>query len=224
MRKNFTQGWVDRVLPHPGRPSLTFWDLNLPGFGLRVSKFRKTWIATYTVAGSKKQVMESLGTTKLVPKLNDARELARASILRAHAGTNPVDERRQQAAEVKAEMAAQAMTFRALAAAYIERHVEPMTKPNTVREVKRHLEKAAAYFGDRPVRDLVEADVAALIERRTRKALRSKTQGRSEADNTLVVVRRCLRWAQTHRQPGDPAAVYRRRCVGRYRAPARQIS
>lgn len=95
--------------------------MNLPGFGIRVSKFRQTWIATYTVNGSKKQVLETLGTTKLIPKLGDAREAARASILRAHAGINPVAERRQEAAELKAEIVASSMTFRTLAEAYIER-------------------------------------------------------------------------------------------------------
>ena len=64
-----------------------------------------------------------------------------------------------------------------------------------MRETRRQLDKAAAYFGDRPVRDLGEADVAALIEVRTRKALRSRAQGRSEADNCLIM-RRCLRWAK----------------------------
>ncbi len=58
------------------------------------------------------------------------------------------------------------------------------------------MEKAAVYFGDKPVRDLDEADIAALIEVRTRKALRARTQGRSEADNCLVIIRRCLRWAK----------------------------
>ncbi len=195
-RINFTQATIDRLPPPTdGKPSLTFWDLNLPGFGIRVSKFRKTWIAAYTVNGGK-PVMESLGTTNLVPKLSDARELARGSILRAHAGINPVEERRQQMAEVKAEVVARSMTFRALAATYIERYAEPNTKPRTLCETRRQLDKAAAYFGDRPVRDLGEADVAALIEMRTRKALRSKTQGRSEADNCLLIVRRCLRWAK----------------------------
>ncbi len=88
------------------------------------------------------------------------------------------------------------MTFRALADAYLERYAEPKTKPRTLRETRRQLDKAAAYFGDRPVRDLKEADIAALIEVRTRKAMRSRTQGRSEADNCLLIIRRCLRWAK----------------------------
>lgn len=151
--------------------------------------------------------METLGTTTLVPKLADARELAKASIERAHAGINPVAARRQEAVKVKAETVARAMTFRMLAAAYIERYAEPKTKPSTVRETRRQLEKAAAYFGDRPERDLAEADVAALIETRTKKALRAQTQGLSEADNCLLIIRRCLRWAKRTTNPTPASAI-----------------
>ncbi len=196
MRIEFTQARIDRLAaPTDGRPSLTYWDLNLPGFGIRISKYRRTWVAAYKVKGGK-PVMELLATTSLVPKLDAARELARASILRAHAGVNPVADRRHKEAEVKAEMVANSMTFRTLAEAYIERYAEPNTKPGTMRETRRQLGKAAAFFGDRPLRDLTEADVAVLIERRTSKGLRSKKQGRAEANNTLVIVRRCLRWAR----------------------------
>ncbi len=74
MRITFTQVKIEQLQPPSnGKPSATFWDSNLAGFGIRVSKFRKTWIAAYTVAGGK-QVMESLATTDLVPKLDDARE------------------------------------------------------------------------------------------------------------------------------------------------------
>jgi hypothetical protein len=100
--------------------------------------------------------------------------------------------RRQEVVKVKVEAAARAMNFRALAEAYIERYAEPKTKPRTLVETRRQLKKAAAYFGAKPVRDLDEADIAALIEVRTKKALRSRTQGRCEADNCLLIVRRCL--------------------------------
>ncbi len=195
VRIDFNEVQIDRLLPPRDKPSATFWDTNQAGFGIRISKFRKTWIAAYTVAGGK-QVMESLGTTDLVPKLDAARELAKTSIERAHNGINPVAARRQEAVKVKVEAAAQAMNFRALADAYIERYAEPKTKPRTLVETRRQLKKAAAFFGAKPARDLDEADIAALIEKRTRKALRSRTQGRSEADNCLLIIRRCLKWAK----------------------------
>ena len=200
-RIDFNEVEIKRLLPPTnGKPSGTFWDTGQAGFGLRVSKFRKTWIAAYTVKGGK-QVMESLATIDRVPKLDDARELARASIERAHNGINPVAARRQAAVKVKVEAAAKAMNFRALADAYIERYAEPKTKPRTLVETRRQLAKAAVYFGDQPARDLTEADVAALIEVRTRKALRSRMQGRSEANNCLLIVRRCLRWAKRTTNP-----------------------
>jgi hypothetical protein len=206
-RVNMTQMWVDRVrLPHDyPYPSATWWDLNLPGLGLRASKFRKSWIAAYTVktAGGKgKPVQETLGTTKLIPKYADAKELARSAILKARAGVNQVEERRQELAKIEAEAeqakakaALDAVTFRTLAEAFIERHVIPNNKPGTQREVERVLQKAAAFFGSKPARDIDKADIAAFIEVRSPKALKSRKGGRAEANNKLIIVRRCLRWA-----------------------------
>src|SRR5206468_1281766 len=91
--------------PETGR--VTYWDAYLPGFGLRISeKGRKTWIAMYRVRGT--SVMETIGTTALIPEVAKARELARQSMLKAKTGVNPVVERRVKEKEeaAKAETAA----------------------------------------------------------------------------------------------------------------------
>jgi hypothetical protein len=139
---------------------------------------------------------EIIAAVSLIPRLTDARDAARASILRAHSGINPVAERRQQEAHLKAEMVANSMTFARLADADLERHAEVNNKEGTLRETRRHLARASEFFGDKPLRDLTEADVAALIETRTAKALRSSKSGRAEASNLLAVVGRCLKWGK----------------------------
>jgi hypothetical protein len=70
----------------------------------------------YRVAG--RPIMETIGTLAKLPKVDDARKLARDSMAKAAAGQNPVAERshREQRADVS--------TFRAVADRYIERYAK----------------------------------------------------------------------------------------------------
>jgi hypothetical protein len=96
-RVKFTQLAVERLLP-PEEGRIIYWDTLLPGFGVRVSAPRcsghvhKVWVADYRVCG--KLVMETIGPTTLIVNVEDARNLARASMLKARQGVNPVEERR----------------------------------------------------------------------------------------------------------------------------------
>jgi integrase len=93
----FTQLAVER-LPPPEAGRVVYFDILLPGFGLRVGAprrsghVRKTWVAFYRVAG--KLVMETIGPMTLIEKVEDARERARESMRKAAEGVNPVEERR----------------------------------------------------------------------------------------------------------------------------------
>ncbi len=109
--------------PKPGAGFVTYWDTNLPGFGVRVSpKGRKTWIAVYHIAGDK-DVMESIGTIDLIPKVIDGRNQARASMGKARAGIHPVEERKQQKQDAEAEEQANAYTYAKLIDDFIERYL-----------------------------------------------------------------------------------------------------
>jgi hypothetical protein len=146
-----SQSVVDRL--SPVEKSTTFWDLALPGFGVRVSpKGRRTWIAMYSVRG--RAVMETLGTTAVIPKLADARDRARASIDKARQGINPVAERRREEIQAQAEVAANAFTFAALAERYMNEYAELNTKASTAHQTRRLLDRAAKHFGDLPVREI----------------------------------------------------------------------
>src|SRR3977135_2751163 len=88
-----TQVAVDKLKP-PSTGRTIFWDNLLPGFGLRItSKGAKSWVAMYRVR--RRAVMETLGTVGLVPKVDEARQMARESLLKARAGINPVQERKR---------------------------------------------------------------------------------------------------------------------------------
>jgi integrase len=167
----------------------------LPGFGLRISPVnRRTWICTYRVGG--RQVMETIGTLAVIPKTADARERARQSLLKARDGIDPVAEKKAKKAQAEHDKAVQTFTFRRLADAYIEEYCRPNTKPSTLVEVSRHLDHAARFFGSKPLREITESDIVDLISLRNTKPHWAPNGGRSEADNRLVIVRRCLRWAK----------------------------
>jgi hypothetical protein len=93
----FTQLAVERLSP-PKSGRIIYFDLLLPGFGLRVGAprrsghIRKTWVAFYRV--HRKLVMETIGPMTLIEKVEDARQRARESMRKAAGGVNPVQERR----------------------------------------------------------------------------------------------------------------------------------
>src|SRR5258708_3368645 len=98
----FTQLAVERLCPlESGR--VIYWDLLLPGFGIRVAaprrdtgRVRKSWVCMYRVAG--KQGMETIRPMTPIPKIEEARKRARDSMEKAQQGINPVSERRARKA------------------------------------------------------------------------------------------------------------------------------
>jgi hypothetical protein len=131
-----------------------------------------------------------------VPSVAEARERARASILKARSGVHPVKERQQIEAARKAHSAANAFTFGKLAGRYVEEYTELNTKPSSVYETRRLLTRVAQFFGDYPLHDVKKADVIELIS--DRRPNRYGTSGLVSATNLLVVVRKALKWAVAH--------------------------
>jgi integrase len=155
-----TQPAVERLKP-PRSGRVEYWDSQLPGFGLRISATgRKSWVVMYRVGG--KLVRETLGSLAVTPKVSDARELARASLSKAQAGTNPIEERR---AAQQAEAQAAADTFRAVSELYVERYAKKNTKPATWKEVERQLRvDVFPKWGDRPIGEIRRRDVIELLD------------------------------------------------------------
>jgi integrase len=188
--KNLTQLAVERL--KPTSKSTVYWDTNLPGFGLRISpRGKKVWICMYSVSG--RSVMETIAPVAVLPSVAEARSKARESMLLARSGVHPVHERKRLAAAEKAAEAADKFTFKVMAERYIEQYAEPNTRERTCYETKRLLMKAAAWFGDRPVRAIRKADVIEMIGERRPNIF--GTSGLTEATHLLIMVRRCFRWA-----------------------------
>ena len=177
-----TQLAAERLAPPPtGR--VIHWDRHLPGFGVRVTATgAKSWVAMYRVNG--KPVMETLGTLARLPKVDEARALARASMERAATGENPVIERkaRQQKTAVN--------TFRAVAERYVERYAQKHTKPTTWKELRRQLDvDVFPHWGDRPMASITRHDVAELLDGIERRG--SPVQ----ANRTLARLKTLFAWA-----------------------------
>src|SRR3954454_3559397 len=103
-----TQLAVDKLAP-PATRRTVYWDRHLPGFGVRVTaNGAKSWVAMYRVNG--KAVMETIGTVARIPRVDDARQVARASMEKAAAGNNPVIEKRVEAVRAATNTTAAAVS------------------------------------------------------------------------------------------------------------------
>jgi integrase len=213
----FTQLAVDRLAPPPsGR--VTVWDAHLPGFGLRVAaprpgskEGRKTWVAMGRVDG--RAVMETIGTLAQLPKLADARDLARTALLKMKAGAKPLDERRaekaQRAVEATAATAAACEALEGRFDAVVGRFLAesrtppPRNKPwapNYAAEVRRIMNHdVLPRWGDRPIRSITKHDINELLDAKasTRERRQKGTNGGAavQANRTLTRLRRLFAWA-----------------------------
>jgi integrase len=209
----FTQLAIDKLKP-PATGRVMYWDRHCPGFGLRIAAprpdsrdGRKTWIAMYRVGG--KAVFETIGTLAQVPKVDKARDLARASILKAKGGDHPIEERRAEkarrqeqarAAEATAREAVESR-FAAVAQRFIaDRSEEAGWAPKYLKEVRRILDHdVLPRWCDKPIREITTDDVEKLInEKKTNRERRRKgTKGgaSTQANRTLTRLHTLFAWA-----------------------------
>jgi hypothetical protein len=189
-----TQAAVNR-LSVPVEKSVIYWDNQCPGFGLRISPHgRRTWLAMYRVNG--KAVMQTLGTMAQVPKVDEARARARASMTQARDGLNPVAKRR----EAEKEAAKKAMTFGEVAERFIREHIERNSAPKYAREVSRILaHDVLSRWRERPVREITKQDINDLLDAKSDRRERVRRGLRDgavvQANRTLTLLRTLFRWA-----------------------------
>jgi integrase len=201
-----TQPAVDKLKP-PASGRVEFWDSQLPGFGLRVSdRGRKTWIAMYRVNG--KLVRETIGTAAIIPNVGDARARARESLQKAQSGINPVEARRTSSAKAAQEASVRAaQTFAAGADRYLKEYVEKNTRPATLKETRRIIERdVKPRWATTAIRDIARQDVNELLDEiADRGAL-------VQANRTLARLKTLFSWALDEDLiDNDPTARVRRR-------------
>jgi hypothetical protein len=168
-----TQLAVDKGCKAPESGRIEYWDTQLPGFGLRVAAHRpgrkdgaarRSWQVMYRVGGRK--VRETLGSVATIPKVEDARALARESMATADRGVHPVQERRRVEEEKrrKAE-ASERDTLGAVIDRYLERYARPRMRRDYFAETKRSLTvDVKPTLGGRPIGDITRRDVRELLD------------------------------------------------------------
>lgn len=192
-----TQAAVERLKP-PATGRVEYWDSQLPGFGLRVAapraghEGRKTWQAMYRVNG--KLVRETLGTLASIARVDDARDLARASMQKAQRGTHPIEERErlaeQSRRQAEAEKARERDTLAAAIDRYLDRYAARRMRPDYFKETKRTLDRdVKPALGMRPIREVTRRDVRELLEQVVDRG------SPSHANHVLAYLRAMLNWA-----------------------------
>jgi integrase len=173
-----TQAAVEKMRP-PATGRIEYWDTTLPGFGLRVAPAgRKTWQCIYRVNG--KQIRETLGTLATVPKVDEARALARHSMQKAGQGINPAAER------LVAERASLAATIDR----YLERYAVKRMRPDYYKETKRTLDRdVKPGLGGKPIGEVTRRDVRELLEAVVDRG------SPSHANHVLAYLRAMMGWA-----------------------------
>jgi hypothetical protein len=100
-------------------------------------------------------------------------------MLRARSGVNPIEARRVEKAAAQAEQEAKELTFSKLANLFIKEYAETKQKPATVGETCRLLNRANAFWADRPVRDISKGDVLILLDEIAATRQRKRAHGTS---------------------------------------------
>jgi integrase len=181
-RKKLTDRFVEHA-PIPASGRVEYFDMLLPGFGLRVSDSGvKSWVVFYRVRGRQRR-----HTLERYPRmlLADARDVAREAIKRAALGQDPAAEkRRQQTGDG---------TVEAIGAMFIERYAKSH-QPRSWQWSERIL-RVDVYprLGAHMLADITKADVLDLLDKI------SDRGSPMAARNCFKVIRKLFRWAANDR-------------------------
>jgi integrase len=187
-----TQAAVDKIKP-PATGRVVHWDRLLPGFGLRVTaKHARSWVVTFRV--NRKFIWETLGTVEMIPKVDEARDMARESILKARRGINPVAERKQRVQqEAAAANDAKANTLSVVVERYLERHAKTRQNSRSLAETLRQFNKdVLPRWGNRNITSISEKDI-----RRLRDEIHERAP--IQANRVVIKLKTLFAWATRER-------------------------
>lgn len=196
MRKKLTEKVVQRLLKRvPTKGRQTYWDMLLPGFGLRVSH---TGARTYGIGGrfgNGAYRWRALGDARVM-RFDDAKAKARAWLDLAANGKDPkiaeAEKAAVEAAKKREEERRRGHTLEIVADTYLsERVIGPNEKrplQRKWREVKRHINILKVRWGPRPIHDVKRDELITLI--------REKRSTPAEAHNLFGRASRLFGWAR----------------------------
>jgi integrase len=184
-----TKGNISALKLPAGKTDFTFWDDELPGFGLRVRQSNdglgRSWRIQYRVGTQQRS--KSLDCRKVSPE--DARKVARQLFARAHLGIDvAADKDRAKADAVRAKLTLGAVSERYLATKAGE--VKSGTySDSTYVAAERYFKTHWAALRGRSLDDVSRIDIAAILQELTSK------RGRSAAAKARNILSALYRWA-----------------------------
>jgi integrase len=203
-RQVLTDRFVGSRKAAPAGKRLDYHDATVPGLSLHVTdKGSRSFvlIARYP-SNPKNPTRRALGTAGVL-SLSEARAKAREWLDLIEKGVDPkvAEGRRVEEEKVKlAEEQARGTTFTTVADRYLKEYVERNTKPATIRETRRIIERdVKPRWGERPIRDIGKHDVNELLDAIANKrdrARRGTNDGAAvQSNRTLARLKTLFRWA-----------------------------
>jgi integrase len=168
--------------PAKGAREVTYWDDELPGFGLRVlASGARSWLVRYRVATTGRQQFKSLGSVQVLD-VAKARKEARKLLASVETGADP-------RAAHEAERRKVAETVGKLVTLYVQRYVEPHQRLRSAAETRRALEAHFKPLHGRSVSGITRRDVAARL------AELASTSGPVAANRARAALSAMFTWA-----------------------------
>jgi integrase len=182
MRVTLNAEFCKTALVEPGKDRTVFWDSALPGFGLVVlASGKRSYCVQYRVNGQSRRM--AIDSTL---SLADARREARKRMGDVAKGTDPLMERRKQAA---ANKAAKSGTLEYIANEYFRRQGRSI---RTMQERKDTLERAVLpKLGKHQIEQIRRLDIVHLLDQI------EDERGPGAADKALAFLSRLFNWHAT---------------------------
>jgi integrase len=206
MRAKLTPAFCQKAVAEQGAERSVYWDEDLPGFGLVVTKGgHRSFVVQYR-AGRRSRRMKIAG----VLGLSGARKRAKILLGEVARERDPLEERRKTAARTED-------TFQNIAENYLAREGKALRTA----EQRRAILKRLVYkkFGDRHIDDIRRSDVVKLLD-----AIED-ANGPVMADRTLATIRKVMNWhASRSDEFRSPIVRGMARTKGKERARARILT
>jgi integrase len=176
MRQKLSPAFVARAVAEPGKERSIFWDAELAGFGLQVTKAgHKSFVCQYRNAEARSRRT----AIKATLTLSEARKEAKSIIGKVAKGGDPLDEKR------KATGAAE-NTLQAVGENYFRREGRKLRK---AQEIERLLKRLVyPRLGLRQIDDIKRSEIISLLDKV------ADENGEVQADRVLAHVRRIMSW------------------------------
>lgn len=173
------------ALPFSTSGQRLVWDDELTGFGLRISRSKKTYIVQGRVNGRSRRV--SLGDHGVIT-LFEARKRARKILSGMLEGVDPVVEKKRSQAR--------SITLRDVVEGYIEARRE--LKESSRHDIKKHLRTSFSVWADRPILEITRDKVAKRFQELSER-------GPAQANQAFRILRALFNFARgEYRVDGKP--------------------